>query len=132
INASMMALTSADATSGRRLSPPCTSVTSVWPSADSGLSSSCIVFPSSFTRSLRIADRMRRIDRSRALVHPGRIETAGLKYPHQLQSNHLEQGEEGDDEPAALLDVGKQLFEPARLRFRKPFEQLLDSHLDRD
>jgi hypothetical protein len=61
---------------------------------------------------------MRRIGRSRPLVHTDRPETAGLEHPHQLQANHLEQREKRDDQAALVRDVREQILETTRLGFR--------------
>src|SRR5262245_49714910 len=79
INASTSALSSADA-----LPPPCPARPAVFFSP---------------TLCLRIANRMRRIGRPRPLVDANRPERAGLKHPHQFQTNHLEQRKERDDQP---------------------------------
>src|SRR5439155_16201099 len=79
---------------------------------------------------LRIADRMRRVGWPRALVHADRPERARLEHPHELQSNHLEQGEECDDEAGAIADVREQLVEAERLALRQPREELIDPRLD--
>ena len=73
---------------------------------------------------------MRSIGRPRAFVHANRSEAARLKYPHQFQPNHLQQREERDDEAAAVVRVGKELVEPARLGFRETRKQLLDARFD--
>ena len=79
-----------------------------------------------------VANRMRRVGRPRALVDADRAEAAGLKYPHQLQANHLEQREKSDDEAAAVVDVGEQIVEAARFGFRQARQQLLDADFDRN
>jgi hypothetical protein len=63
----------------------------------------------------RIQERLGRIGRARALVDPNRAHRATLEHSHEFQSNHLEQRQEGDDEPGARLDIGKQILEAAGL-----------------
>ena len=53
------------------------------------------------------------------------------KTLHELQTDHLEQRQKRDDEPAAIVDVGEQIVETAGLGFRQPGEQLIDPQLDR-
>src|SRR6185295_11882608 len=96
---------------------------------------SAVAFPpcgSSPMLILRIADRVRRVDRPGALVDANRAEAAGLKHPHELQPNHLEQRQKGDDQAAAIVDVAEQVVEAARLGFGQAREQLLDADLDRN
>src|SRR5258708_22896737 len=80
---------------------------------------------------LRISDRMRRIRRTRAFIDANRPERAGLKDTYELQPNPFEQREEGDNQPAAIVTVGEQIFEAARLAFRQPIEKLLHADLPR-
>ena len=82
MSASRIALISAEATSGR---------------SPSGAVGPACPFSSSATVCLRIADRMRRVGRPRTLVDADRSEAARLEDPHQLQSNHFEQRDEGHD-----------------------------------
>src|SRR6185503_15743680 len=53
-------------------------------------------------------------------------------HPHELQPNHLEQRQKGDDQAAAIVDVAEQVVEAARLGFGQAREQLLDADLDRN
>src|SRR5215475_807342 len=94
------------------------------PSCNSAILPSCIVAFLS-TVGLRIADRMRRVRRTRTFVDADRAEAARLEHPHELQSNHLEERQERDDEAAAIASVGEQLVEPARLGFGQTLEELL-------
>src|SRR5947209_7541326 len=68
-------------------------------------SSTAFLTSSSSTRSLRIANGVRRVGRTRPLIHTNRTERAGLEHAHQLESNHLEQREKRDDQAAAIVDV---------------------------
>src|SRR5262249_8364135 len=79
---------------------------------------------------LRVPNRMRRIGGPRTLVDANGSEAARLEHAHQLQSDHLEQREKGDDQAAAVVDVREQLVEAARLGLGEPRQQLLDSDLD--
>jgi len=72
---------------------------------------------------------MRRVGRARPLVHADRAEAPRLEHAHELQPDHLEQRDEGDDQPAAILDVCEQFLEAARLGFRQPREELIDALL---
>src|SRR4030095_2663833 len=107
------------------------SICGVWPSPPSGSASvtSCL---SSLMVCLRIANGMRRVGRTRTLVDANRPEAARLEDAHQLQTDHLEQREERDDEAAAVGDVGEELLESARLRFREARQQLVDADLHGD
>src|SRR5471032_2376516 len=82
--------------------------------------------------SLRITNRVRRIHWTRPLVDANRAERARLKHTHELQPNHLEQRQKRDDEAAAVVDVGKEIFEAHRVGFGQPREQLLDADLHRN
>ncbi len=73
---------------------------------------------SSATISLRIANRMRRIGRPRSFVDANRAEAAGLEHPHQLQSNHLEQRQKGDDQAAAI--ARRRRTDPRSRTLRSP------------
>ena len=73
---------------------------------------------------------MRRVGGTWPFVHANRAEAAGLKHPHQLQTNHLEQREERHDQTRSIADVGKEILETARLGFREACEQLVHTHFD--
>src|SRR5579871_4483654 len=79
----------------------------------------------------RIADGMRRVRRTRALVDADRTERALLEHAHQLQADHLEEREERHDEATAIGAVGEQILEAARVGLGDPLEQLVDTHLHR-
>src|SRR5215471_1028501 len=80
------------------------------------------------TMCLRVTNRMRRVDRTRALVHANRPEAARLKHANEFQPNHLEQSDERDDESTLVVDVGEQVLEPHGFGLRQPREQLIDPH----
>jgi len=65
-----------------------------------------------------------------AFVDADRPEVGLLKDAHELEADHLEQREKGDDHAAARLDVGEELLEAARLGRRESREQLIDARLD--
>src|SRR5919197_44594 len=90
---------------------------------------SCRVFISAMIR-LRIADGMRGIRRARAFVHANGTERPRLENPNELQPDHLEEREKGDDQAAAIVDIGEQILESARFGFRQSREQLIDEHFD--
>src|SRR5882724_997647 len=81
---------------------------------------------------LRIANRVRRVRGTRPLVNTNRAEAAGLEHPDELQPDHLEQRQERDDEAAAIVDVGEELFKAHRIGFRQALEQLVHPDFHRD
>src|SRR5215831_17937748 len=109
-------------------SPSCPSCPSSAFSPSCPTSTSCPVSSSLF--SIWVTNGMRRIDRTRSLVHANRAERSRLEDAHQLQPNHLEQREERHDETATVVDVGEQILESHRFGLRQPREQLIDSHFD--
>src|SRR5262245_60818567 len=129
ISASRIDLSSALANRGA--SRPPGSICGVCPASPPGASSvaSCCL---SFMVCLRIANGMRRIGRTWTLVDANRPEAARLEDADQLQTDHLEQREERDDEAAAVGDIGEELLESARLRFREARQQLVDADLHRN
>src|SRR5215470_10154238 len=106
MRASRMAFSSADASRG---SASC----STGPSCPSCLSCPSCFF-SLMMMILWIADRVRRIRGSRPFVDANRSKAPRLEHTDQLQPDHFEQREERDDEPAAIVDVGEEILEPAR------------------
>src|SRR5438034_5525121 len=79
----------------------------------------------------RIADGMRGIRRPRSLVDADRPEASGLEHAYELQPNHLEQRQKGHDEAGAVVDIGKQILEPARLGLGQARQQLIDAEFHR-
>src|SRR4029453_16608007 len=68
-----------------------------------------------------------------ALVHANLAEGARLKYPNQLQSNHLQNCEERDDKKrTGAVTVAEQFLEAAGLCLGQTAQQLLDPSLERD
>src|SRR5262245_55760138 len=105
INASMIALSSAEPRRGSCCSSPSCPSSLSCPSCPSVL----------FTAVLRIPNRMRRVSRPRSFVHANWSETAGLEHPHELEPNHLEQRQERHDQPGPIVHVGEELLEPTRV-----------------
>ena len=79
---------------------------------------------------LRVANRVRRVLRTRPLVHANRAEAARLKHPDQFQADHLQQREKCDDDAASIVHVGEQLLarvsETAACGFEELFADIQD------
>ena len=56
---------------------------------------------------------------------------AALEHAQHLQANHLEDGEEGDDEIATLRHIVEQFLEAEGFHTGQTRHQLLDAHLER-
>src|SRR6266496_4555640 len=80
---------------------------------------------------VRTADGMRGIRRPRSLIDADRPEAYGLEHAYELQPNHLEQRQKRHDETSAVVDIGKQILEPARLGLGQACQQLIDAEFHR-